>query len=86
MVSRNKILTSMSAVEKRFVREFVEKCLQKEGIARRRWPELKRDALDRFRRVQDQRSAIMADEAVEEFTERICPLYKEKIAARNAKK
>ena len=85
-MAKKGILTSMSAVEKRFVRKFQETCLQKEGIARGKWRELKTDALERFRRVQDQRAAIMADEAVEDFTEMICPLYKEKIAARNAKK
>ncbi|KKK52639.1 hypothetical protein LCGC14_3102880 [marine sediment metagenome] len=66
MAKRN-ILTSMSAVEKRFTREFVEDCLKPHGIARKFWPEYKRDALGRFRRAAKTRAALLADEAVDSF-------------------
>lgn len=76
---RKSILTSMSAVEKKFIRKFVDGCLKKEGIARKKWPELKREALDRFRRVQDMRCASMADEAIEQYVESACPLFAAKV-------
>lgn len=60
-------LTTMSAVEKRFMRRFVESRLAPSGIAKKQWPELKADALGRFRRAQKVKCATMACEAVAEI-------------------
>ena len=67
-------LTSMTAVEKKFIRSYVDDCLKPQGVNRKLWPELKADALDRFRRVQKSRCADMASRAVDEFVKTVCPV------------
>ena len=60
-------LTTMSAVEKKFMRRFVEERLTPSGVSKKKWPELKAEALGRFRRAQKKACAKMSCEAVEEI-------------------
>jgi len=57
----------MSAVEKKFMRRFVDERLKPAGIVKREWPEFKAEALGRFRRAQKKACAKMSCEAVEEI-------------------
>lgn len=58
-------LTSMSGVEKRFIRRFVDERLIPAGVRRKEMPELKRDALERFRAANKVKCAEMADDFIE---------------------
>ncbi len=67
-------MTTMNAIEKRFMREYVDECLTPHGVSKKLWPEMKADALGRFRRVQKSRASTLADEAVSKFVETVCPV------------
>lgn len=73
------MLVSMSGVEKKFIRKYQEDCLEKENIPRKRWRELKTDALIRFRRVMEIKYSRLADESIAKYVKQYCPSFLEEV-------